>query len=70
MKEAMSKMTPEMMKKCMESMGSEEMMKTAQEAMPEMMEGCLGSVNKEERKKMFGLCHTMMEEMKEKFCSE
>ncbi len=63
-------MMPEMMKKCMESMGSEELIKSVPETMPDMMEGCLGSINKEERKKIFGFCHTMMEKMEEKFSPE
>jgi hypothetical protein len=42
-------------------------METMHEMMPRMMENCLTSMNKEERQKMFTFCHTMLEEMKEKF---
>jgi len=66
----MSQMMPNMMKGCMAFMGSEDMMDTMHEMMPKMMEHCLSTMNDEERKRMFSFCHTMMDEMEEKFKSK
>ena len=67
MKEMMSNMMPEMMKGCMESMGSGDMMEIMHEMMPKMMENCLTAMNKEERQQMLSFCHRMLGEMEEKF---
>ena len=63
----MSKMMPEIMKSCMKSMGSGDMMDTMHEMMPKMMENCLTTMTLEEKKKMFTFCHTMLRNMEGKF---
>ena len=55
MKEAMSKMMPNMMKGWMEFMGSDDMMDTMHEMIPQMMENCLSTMTDEERRRMFSL---------------
>lgn len=67
MKETMSKMMPNMMKGCMESMGSEDMMDTMHEMIPQMMENCLSTMTDEERERMYSFCHTMLGEMEDRF---
>ncbi len=66
-REGMAKMMGEMMPQMMEGMGSGDMMETMHEMMPRMMENCLTSMGKAERQKMLAFCHTMLEEMGEKF---
>jgi hypothetical protein len=63
----MASMMPEMMKQCMESMDSGNMMDAMHEMMPRMMEICLTPLSKEERQHMFTFSHPMLREMEDRF---
>ncbi|MHA2296328.1 MAG: hypothetical protein ACXAEU_16520 [Candidatus Hodarchaeales archaeon] len=56
-----------LMKECMESIFSEEMMKGMQDVMPRMLETYFPSVSKEEKDKISNFCQTMFQEMEKMF---
>ena len=56
-----------MMKGCMKTMGSGDMMDTMHEMMPKMMENCMNNMNEEECEQMFSFCHEMLGDMEKKF---
>jgi hypothetical protein len=63
MQETMSKMMPEMMKTCMKTTGTTDMMDTMHDVMPKMMENCMAERDDQEKESMLKFCHEMLEDM-------
>lgn len=67
MMEMMQFMMPKMMEAFLGGEDSNKKMGRIHEFMPAMMEDCLSGMKEEERKKMFGYCRNMLDEMEKKF---